>query len=414
MRTLGVFVASSLVSFGMLSFVHRDYDARGLFTPVEEAPTEGASLLVQQGGGAVGREFYRFNSRAPQRTDQHTMRAFRDSVGDVWKSTAQIIVRNRQVALAAVVHADGWLVSKSSEVPDRFDVKLADGSRAIGAVRSRNEEMDLVLIKIERTGLAPVTWNVSEEVPVGGWLISTDARQVPLTIGVLSVSNRNIRKEKPVLGVQLGIPDSSTPGARVESVVEGSGADRAGLEVGDIIQDIDGTSYSERDQILTKLRQLKAGQTVSLGVKRESKQVTLAAQMMDLTNSLLDRTEMEVNGQISARATGFQNVMQHDTVLMPHQCGGPLVDVEGRVVGINIARNGRVASLAYHAKNLEPVIRNMLHSAGGPDELIVERRGVIQASAMTVDSNASPIPVSVPTSIQIESLKPEVVFPAPM
>jgi serine protease Do len=323
------------------------------------------------------------------------------------------------VALGAVVHRDGWIVSKSSEVPDQFDVKLADGTKAVGAVRIRRTDMDLALIKIERDGLLPIELKTNREVPIGGWLISTDIRPSALSIGVVGVANRNVRPEKPVLGVRLELTPDRTQGAMVASIVDGGGADRAGIEIGDIIQTVDGKSYSKRDDVLDKLRSLQAGQFVELGILRDERPIKITAQMMDLANSLFDSTEMEVNGHISARATGFQNVIQHDTVLQPHQCGGPIVDVEGNVVGLNIARNGRVASLAFHSRSLEPTIRDMLSSAGGPT--IAQSVGsVIQASAnepiassVSISSNSNVLPASVPTSIQVEALKPEIKLPVP-
>jgi serine protease Do len=378
------------------------------------------SVFVQQGRSGSGREFQNLNDReAHQRTHYRTLRAFRESIGDTWKSTVQILVRNRQVALGAVVHPDGWIVSKSSEVPDQFDVKLADGTKAVGAVRIRRTDMDLALIKIERDGLLPIELKANREVPIGGWLISTDIRPSALSIGVVGVANRNVRPEKPVLGVRLELTPDRTQGAMVASIVDGGGADRAGIEIGDIIQTVDGKSYSKRDDVLDKLRSLQAGQFVELGILRDERPIKITAQMMDLANSLFDSTEMEVNGHISARATGFQNVIQHDTVLQPHQCGGPIVDVEGNVVGLNIARNGRVASLAFHSRSLEPTIRDMLSSAGGPT--IAQSVGsVIQASAnepiassVSISSNSNVLPASVPTSIQVEALKPEIKLPVP-
>jgi serine protease Do len=378
------------------------------------------SVFVQQGRSGSGREFQNLNDRgAHQRTHYQTLRAFRESIGDTWKSTVQILVRNRQVALGAVVHPDGWIVSKSSEVPDQFDVKLADGTKAVGAVRIRRTDMDLALIKIERDGLLPIELKANREVPIGGWLISTDIRPSALSIGVVGVANRNVRPEKPVLGVRLELTPDRTQGAMVASIVDGGGADRAGIEIGDIIQTVDGKSYSKRDDVLDKLRSLQAGQFVELGILRDERPIKITAQMMDLANSLFDSTEMEVNGHISARATGFQNVIQHDTVLQPHQCGGPIVDVEGNVVGLNIARNGRVASLAFHSRSLEPTIRDMLSSAGGPT--IAQSVGsVIQASAnepiassVSISSNSNVLPASVPTSIQVEALKPEIKLPVP-
>ena len=38
---------------------------------------------------------------------------------------------------------------------------------------------------------------------------------------------------------------------------------------------------------------------------------------------------------MSERKDGFPMVLQHDTVLRPNECGGPLVDLQGKVVAIN-------------------------------------------------------------------------------
>jgi len=424
-RSTGVFLLTSLASFCVWDLAKETgvkFDAPPIAQRDSYVDDSDGSLsvFVQQGRSGSGREFQNLNDRgAHQRTHYQTLRAFRESIGDTWKSTVQILVRNRQVALGAVVHPDGWIVSKSSEVPDQFDVKLADGTKAVGAVRIRRSDMDLALIKIERDGLLPIELKTNREVPIGGWLISTDIRPSALSIGVVGVANRNVRPEKPVLGVRLELTPDRTQGAMVASIVDGGGADRAGIEIGDIIQTVDGKSYSKRDDVLDKLRSLQAGQFVELGIVRDERPIKITAQMMDLANSLFDSTEMEVNGHISARATGFQNVIQHDTVLQPHQCGGPIVDVEGNVVGLNIARNGRVASLAFHSRSLEPTIRDMLSSAGGPT--IAQSVGsVIQASAsepiassVSISSNSNVLPASVPTSIQVEALKPEIKLPVP-
>jgi serine protease Do len=42
-------------------------------------------------------------------------------------------------------------------------------------------------------------------------------------------------------------------------------------------------------------------------------------------------------------------VLQHDTDLFPHQCGGPLFDISGNAVGLNIARAARITSYAIPA-----------------------------------------------------------------
>jgi S1-C subfamily serine protease len=152
---------------------------------------------------------------------------------------------------------------------------------------------------------------------------------------------------------------------------------------------------------------LSAGQRVSVGLQRDGSSESIYAQMMDLNHSLLDPTEMEVNGDISARSTGFQRVIQHDSVLAPNECGGPLIDVYGNAVGINIARAGRVSSYAIPAKTIVPVLSEMLVSVRGDS-------GVVTAvSTVPASQSTRTLPASIPTGIVIESLKPEVVVPSP-
>ena len=52
------------------------------------------------------------------------------------------------------------------------------------------------------------------------------------------------------------------------------------------------------------------------------------------------------SGVVSERRSGFADVIQHDIELAPGDCGGPLVDSDGQVIGINIARRARESSLA--------------------------------------------------------------------
>jgi len=66
-----------------------------------------------------------------------------------------------------------------------------------------------------------------------------------------------------------------------------------------------------------------------------------------------------LGGQLSTRRAGFPIVLQHDTVLAPDQCGGPIVDLDGNVVGINIARAGRVNSYAVPAEVVQKLIAKM-------------------------------------------------------
>ena len=77
-----------------------------------------------------------------------------------------------------------------------------------------------------------------------------------------------------------------------------------------------------------------------------------------------------MGGPLSERADDFPGgVLQHDTVLQPTECGGPLVNLDGKVVGINIARAGRVESYCLPANELMPLMYDLMSGRLIPPEI---------------------------------------------
>jgi len=56
--------------------------------------------------------------------------------------------------------------------------------------------------------------------------------------------------------------------------------------------------------------------------------------------------ELERTGGLSERRSGFRMVFVHDCAIAPNECGGPLTTIDGRVLGVNIARAGRESTYA--------------------------------------------------------------------
>ena len=46
-------------------------------------------------------------------------------------------------------------------------------------------------------------------------------------------------------------------------------------------------------------------------------------------------------------------------MLTARNCGGPVVDIDGKVIGINIARAGRVANYSLPVSTIEPIIAEL-------------------------------------------------------
>ena len=75
-------------------------------------------------------------------------------------------------------------------------------------------------------------------------------------------------------------------------------------------------------------------------------------------------------GPFSQRRSGFSDVLVHDSVVDPIDCGGPLVNLRGQFCGINIARSMRVASLAIPAETLQTFLIRYLDKS----DLIIDRQ----------------------------------------
>src|SRR5262249_59985794 len=71
-----------------------------------------------------------------------------------------------------------------------------------------------------------------------------------------------------------------------------------------------------------------------------------------------------LGSDLSVRRTGFPAVLQTDMVIKPTDCGGPLVDLDGKTVGLVIARGGRVESYAIPSEEIRPLIAD--HSKLAP------------------------------------------------
>ncbi len=303
-------------------------------------------------------------SRSPnQRGDTTMLRTFELAIGEAWKSTVRVLSDRKQLALGLVVDRDGWILTKASQLTDgNLTCQCFDGKKIPAKLSITNRELDLAVLKIERTDLPAVVWHPENSAPVGAWLATTTTSKTPIGVGVVSVGPRRINSGKPMLGITMA-EATERQGVFVSDVVQGSGAYQAGIEKGDIIVSINGTPLSDRNSLSSKIAGLEAGQRISVVVNRNEKNITVEAQLMDLPSHLFDQEEMEVNGSISARSGGFSKAFQHDTVLLPHQCGGPLIDSRGRVVGINIARAGRVNSYALPLDLVVPAVRDLITSA---------------------------------------------------
>jgi serine protease Do len=285
--------------------------------------------------------------------------AFRAASADAARSTVLIRCDGKNAAFGTIVGADGSIITKASELSGRITVHLRGGrsydAKLIGVV----EQHDLAMLKIAATNLPPVSWSRAADPEVGQLLATPGTTDVPVAVGVLSVGRRAIPSSNVLPGVLTG---PSHDGLRVLQVMPGSSAATAGIEVDDVILAIAGQRVASREQLMNVINSHRPGEEVGFDVQRGEQRLAIRVVLVGRPTGAPSRADVmnAMGGPLSRVSTGFAAVFQHDTVLRPDQCGGPLVDLTGKVIGINIARAGRTESYAIPADVVQSLIPDLV------------------------------------------------------
>jgi len=260
------------------------------------------------------------------------------------RATVSVHSDGKEAALGTVVASDGWILTKASELGTRVTCVLHDGRELPAQVVGMAEDYDLAMLKVHAVGLTATTFTDLKDLQVGQWVATTGTGELPIAVGVVSVTRRRIMGTG-LLGVLL----ADTPGlVKVVQVVRDSGAEKAGITVDDVFVSIDGKPVTTREDLTDAIQSHRLGDSVKIVLMRGEKQLEVLATVGKREEGPPTRNDRmnTMGGPISARKTGFPAVIQHDTVLKPNECGGPVVTLDGKVIGLNIARGGRVESYA--------------------------------------------------------------------
>lgn len=284
-----------------------------------------------------------------------TLKAFEPVSKALRHSVVRVDVNGDSVALAAVIDASGLAVTKASEIRQgRLTAWLSTGKEVPVELLASNDEDDVALVRVKAKGLKAVEW-ANEPVALGQWVVTPGTSDRPQAVGIVSVPARRIPHPRALMGVVLD-RRNNTP--RIDQVMDGMGAKEAGLKPGDFVAQLNGVVVTEAEELIKKLREFREGQSVTLRIRRDGKEFESTVKLKVPKAGGMDRSERmnRMGSTPSERAEGFDLAFQHDTVLQNWQCGGPLVNLDGKVVGINIARAGRVASYALPAGVVRPII----------------------------------------------------------
>ncbi|MES2983029.1 MAG: PDZ domain-containing protein [Verrucomicrobiota bacterium] len=306
--------------------------------------------------------------------------------------TCSAVIYNErdEIAYGIVISKDGYILTKASEIqsgegakpPGPTEFKLPVPSEAeAGPVKlsvrvdkqsfdevkiiSVDPLWDVALIKVDAQDLTPAVFAPDSKLEQGSWVVvngATSRTKRRVLAGIISAKSREIPTAG---GAGLGVTlENVKDKLQVKEVTEGSGAKAAGVQVGDLIVALEEKKVSKIEELAETLKDKKVGDEVKLTVKRAGKN-------LDLTIRLAARGEMahepdrndQMSGDFSKRRSGFPRVIQHDILANSDTMGGPVLDMKGRVVGMNIARANRCETFAIPVEELQMLAKQMVEKA---------------------------------------------------
>ncbi len=274
-------------------------------------------------------------------------------------SVVRVLVGDAERALGTVVAPD-LVVTKYSELAvDDGNAKRTcrQGERSWPySIVGFDRPADIALLRIASANLEPIAWH--DEIPgVGALLASPDGASEPIGIGVLSAAPYQHTAPCASLGVRSASLNKEP--ATLDEVLAHGAARAAGLRSGDIVLQF-GQERVDNCQQLSKLVSTRSpGDKVRVTVERGDAELTFEITLENNREPIQTKQEY-VWGPLSEVRSGFDTVLQHDTVLKPEHCGGPVIDLDGHAIGMNIARAGRVETLAIPASEVQRIVAGLL------------------------------------------------------
>ena len=294
--------------------------------------------------------------------------AFETLAASMEESVTQIVDQHGRSVLGTVVSTDGLIVSKDSLVDRNGRCIFSDGQQWPYRVIATDKQRDLCLIEVKRRPTVPVRFN---DLPAAGGLtvpgtisVSIGRNSSVAAWGVVTLPSYDFQIDQAD-GFELGALLSAFPvssvgpitGVEVLRVSPRTLAEQMGLRVGDQIRSLNGQKIQTRAQIDNIVRNLRMGDLVTattIDRMGRTKRISYRASAKGKP-SMHDRWG---GGPYSKRRFGFGLTLVHDSVLNPENCGGPLVGLQGELLGVNIARSMRVASLAIGSDDVLKFVKS--------------------------------------------------------
>lgn len=244
-----------------------------------------------------------------------------------------------------------YVATKLSELTphEMIDCRFQEGDPGVAEIAMTNVALDLAILKLQIPRRA-ATSLVSQPVVSAAefsLVFAASVQSEPVRVGLITRRRHYEPRLNGKLGAVLDV-DETSRAVRVKEVAPNSTASVAGLSKTCLIDSINGQPVKSLDNVGELLSEHQPGDWLQFQFRIVEKSSTNFARLQHDPAERFERTEFldGRSGIVSERRSGFADILQHDIELAPSHCGGPLIDSEGRVIGVNIARRARESSLA--------------------------------------------------------------------
>jgi serine protease Do len=277
---------------------------------------------------------------------------------------------------------EGKLLTKASEIVQKRELYTANREQvALNAeISGVYTDHDLAVLEVPGLEAPIVKWADAGNLSEGAFLSAIRPDGEAQAMGVLSVRERSLKSiDQGFLGIEMDTLETGK-GVRVKNVIDGSAAADVGIRRNDIIAKISGQGVKGFYELSTKLRRLKNGEQPEIELLRNGeilkvKPTLKGREIPEGVSRRLEQMDQMSGGQSRVRG-GFGNVIQSDMELEVEDAGLPIVDLDGRIIGIVIARAGRISTLILPGDDIINALKNDPEPfAPEEDNVLLDQRG---------------------------------------
>jgi len=224
------------------------------------------------------------------------------------------------------------------------------------------ESFDLAVIQIPPKSIRSVLWADRDTSPAGKIVAAVGPDGRPLKVGVVSAAARKLADaEAPTYDLPLRMkvdkPEIRGEPSKVGSgyeVLRASGlAKIVGIKRGDRLVSIAGHQIAVEEHLARSVSDKRSGDVVSVVLVRGGKTMTL---QLPLLPEVVNKETTPSASYATWRLDDFSIALEYSPPVTTTECGGPLVDLSGRVIGITVGRSESHAGWAIPADEVQRLV----------------------------------------------------------